>query len=127
MKSIFEYTIREGLVVTNTTMLISKTMIDEDEDVYDMIDNGIGNYDNSFQPGSFGGSSQVGVSLSQTRLDLENVVDDTLVATGTFYKQALPLFQEIMNSCSTKVQKDECMEITRNQNMKHIDAKGIHS
>ena len=43
-------------------MLRSKTMIDEDE--YDMIDNGIGNCDNSFQTGSFGGSSQVDVSLS---------------------------------------------------------------
>ena len=84
-------------------MLRFKTMIDEDE--YEMIDNGIGDYDNSFEPGLLGGSSQVDVSLSQTRINWEKVVDDTLVTNGTFYKQALPLFQEMMNSCSTKVTK----------------------
>ena len=43
-------------------MLRFKTMIDEDE--YEMIDNGIGDSDNSFQPGSFEMPSQVDVSLS---------------------------------------------------------------
>ena len=32
-----------------------------------------------------------------------------------------------MNSCSTKVQFDELWKIMRNQNMKHIAAKGINS
>ena len=77
-------------------MLRAKTMLDEDE--YDMIDNRIDDYNNSFQPGSFGGSSQVDVNLSQIRIELENVVDSNIVTTGTFYKKSLPLFQEIMNS-----------------------------
>ena len=51
-----------------------------------MIDNDIGNYNNSFQPESFGGSSQVDVSLLQTRIELENNVADSLVATDVFYK-----------------------------------------
>ena len=51
MKRIFEYTGTYGLVLTHILTLRSKTMIDEDE--YDIIDNNIGNYDNSFQPGSF--------------------------------------------------------------------------
>ena len=97
MKRIFEYTGRESHMITNTMMLRSKTMLDEDE--YDIIDNGIGDYDNLFQSGFFGWSSQVDVILSQTRIDLDNVVDDTLESIGTFYKQALPLFQEMMNSC----------------------------
>ena len=46
------------------------------------------------------------VSISQTRIELENVVDD--------------------NSCSTKVQTDELCRIVRNQNMKHIATKGIN-
>ena len=54
MKRILEYTGREGPVITNTLTLRSKTMIDEDE--YNVIDNEISNYDNSFQPGSFGGT-----------------------------------------------------------------------
>ena len=55
MKKIFENTGRKGPVITNTLTLRSKIMIDEDE--YDMIDSDIGNYDNSFQPGSLGGIS----------------------------------------------------------------------
>ena len=58
---------------------------------------------------------------------MENLVDDTLVTTGTFYKQALPLFQEMMNRCSTKVKVDELCKIMRNRNMKHINAKDISS
>ena len=52
---IVEYTGREGSVLTNTLMLRSKTMIDKDK--HDMIYNEIGNYDNTFQPVSFEGSS----------------------------------------------------------------------
>ena len=57
MKRIVEYAGTKGPVFTNTLLLSSKTMIDEDE--YDIIDNEIGNNDNSFQPGPFGGTSQV--------------------------------------------------------------------
>ena len=78
------------------------------------------------KPGTFGGSSEVDVSLSQTMIESENVVDDTLVTTRTFHKQALPLFQEMTNSCSTKVQFDELFKMLRNQNMKHITAKFIN-
>ena len=67
------------------------------------------------------------VSLPQTRIDLENVVDDTIVITGTFYKQVLPIFQEMMNSCSSRVQFDECMQMMINQHMKYIAAKSINS
>ena len=68
-----------------------------------MKDNGIGIYGNSFQSESFEGSSYVDVSLSQTRIKSQNIVDNTLVTTSKFYKQALPVFQEMINSCSTKV------------------------
>ena len=84
-------------IITNIFPLKSKTMINEDE--YDMIDNGICNYDNLFQPGSSGGMSQVDVSLSQTRIDLDNVVNGTIMITGTFYKQALPSFLMKVTSC----------------------------
>ena len=49
MNMTFEYTGRKDPVVTNKLTLRSKTMIGEDE--YDTIDNDVGNYDNSFQPG----------------------------------------------------------------------------
>ena len=55
-------------------------------------------YSDPFQPGTFWGSSEVDLSLSQTRIEFENVVNSNLVTIGTFYKQTLPLFQETMNS-----------------------------
>ena len=67
------------------------------------------------------------IHISQIKIDLENVVDATLVTTGTFYKQLLPIFQEMTNSCSTNVNFDECVEVMINKNMKHINAKGINT
>ena len=58
---------------------------------------------------------------------MKNVVYYYLVTAGTFYEQAIPLFQEMMNSCSTKVQFDDLSDVIINQNMKHIAAKGINS
>ena len=58
---------------------------------------------------------------------MENIVENTLVTTSTFYKKALPLLQEMMNSYSTKVQFDELSEIMINRYIKHIATKGIHS
>ena len=43
------------------------------------------------------------VILSQTRIDFDNLVDDTIVKPDIFYKQGLPLFQEMINSCSAKI------------------------
>ena len=100
MKRIVNHTGNKGPVIKNTTTLSHETMIDEGE--FDIISNDIGHYD-PFQPATFGGSSEVDVSLYQTRIELESIVDDILVTTGTFYKQVLPIFQETMNSCSIKV------------------------
>ena len=62
IKRIFKYTDREDPVIKNKMLLWSKTILDEGK--YQMIDNGIGDYDNLFKPGLFGGSSYVDVSLS---------------------------------------------------------------
>ena len=125
MRRIVDYTGNKGLVIKNTLMLSSKNMTDEEDD--DIINNDFG-YFAQFTPGIFRGSSEVDVSISQTRTELENVGDDTLVTTCTFYKKELPLYQEMMNRCSTKVvQFDIFCKMTRNQNMKHIAAKGINS
>ena len=122
--SIVNHTENKFPVIKKTMMLSSKTMIDEKEN--EIVNNDF-RYSDPFQPGTFAGSSEVDVSLSQTRIEFENIVDDTLVTTGTFYKQPVPLFQEMTNSCSTKVQFDTLFKMMRNQNTKHIAAKGINS
>ena len=124
MRKIVDHTGNKGPGIKNTTFLSSKTMIDEEGD--EIFNNDFGHSD-PFQPGTFEGSSELGVSLSQTRIEFEKIVDNIIVNTGIFYKQALPLFQEMMNSCSTKVQFDELCKMMRTQNMKYIAAKGIRS
>ena len=52
--------------IGNTMMLSSETMIDKDE--FDIINIDIGHYDHLLQPGIFGGSSEVDVSLYQARI-----------------------------------------------------------
>ena len=69
-------------------MLRSKTMIDDE------ITNNDFGHSAPFQPRIFGVSSEVNVSLYQTRIEFENVVNDTLVNIGIFYKQVLPLFKK---------------------------------
>ena len=89
MRMIVNHTGNKGPVITNTMIIASETMIAKE--YFDIINNDFG-HSAPFQPGTFGGLSEVDVSLSQMRIELDNVVNDTLVTTGTFYKQALPLF-----------------------------------
>ena len=91
LKNIVNYTGNRVLVITQKMLLTSETMIDEE--YFDIINNDFG-HSNPFQPGTFGVSSEVDVSISQTRVELENIGDSTIVTTGTFYKKALPLFKK---------------------------------
>ena len=92
MKRIVNHTENEAPVIKSIMMLSSKTISDEDE--FDIINNDIGHYDNPFQPGIFGGPSEVDISLSQTRIELENVVDDPLVTTGIFINKHSLFFKK---------------------------------
>ena len=66
MKRIVNHTGNKCPVVADTTTLSSENMIDKDE--YDKINNDISHYDNLFQPGKFGASPELDVSLSQIRI-----------------------------------------------------------
>ena len=82
-RRIVSYTGNKGPFIKNTMMLSSKIMIDEEQD--EIIKNDFG-HSAQFQLGTFRGPSEVDISLSQTRIKFENVVDDRFVNTGTFYK-----------------------------------------
>ena len=79
MRRIVNYTGNQGSVIIDTMMLSCNTMINDD----DIINNDFDHFD-QFTQGNFGGSSAVNVSLYQTRIELENVVDDTIVTTCEF-------------------------------------------
>ena len=76
---------------------------------------------------SMGGSSNVECSLSQDRAMMADTFDSNLVTHNHYYKQALPIFEEMISSCNSKVQFDELMQVMRNQHMKHVASKGINA
>ena len=72
-------------------VLSCKTMIDEGDN--EIIINDFGHSD-QFTSGIFGGSSEVDVRLPQTRIELENVVDGTLVTIGHFINKHSLFFKK---------------------------------
>ena len=60
MKSIMSHTGNKGSVITNINMLTSETLIDIED--FNIINNNVGHSD-IFQPDTFGGLSEVNVSL----------------------------------------------------------------
>ena len=68
MRRIVDQTGNKGLVIKYTMMLSSETMIDDEDD--EIINNDFGHLA-QFHPRTFGGSSEVDASLSQTRIELE--------------------------------------------------------
>ena len=95
LKRVVYHTRNKDRDITNIMLLHPKTMIDKDE--FDIITNDIGHYDNILQPGTFGGSSEEDVNPFSNK-DWIGVV-----TTYRFYKQAPPLFQEMMSDWSIKV------------------------
>ena len=76
---------------------------------------------------SFGGSSQVEIQLSQDRSHLNDAIDLNLVSYNKYYKEALPVFEEMISSCRNEIQFKEMMELMRIQHMKHVMSKGINA
>ena len=46
---------------------------------------------------------------------------------SSYYKYALPVFEEMMNSCKTKKQFDDVIKIIGTQHFKHIAENGMLS
>ena len=76
---------------------------------------------------NMGGSLQVECFLSQQREYNDNHVVKPGTERNTYYKEALPLFEEMVNSCPNKHLFDEMCEILRNRHMIHIASRGINN
>ena len=74
---------------------------------------------------NMGGSSQVKCYLSQLREENDNNVVSNYTPRNTYYKESLPLFKEMVNSCPNKHLFDEMRELTGNIHMVHISSRGI--
>ena len=75
---------------------------------------------------SFGGASDMCITLSQTHADYEEIVEDQLNSiTMNFYKEGLPAYEEMIRTCPNRKAFDECMEMMRTRHTFHVCSKGI--
>ena len=65
--------------------------------------------------------------LSQDISAMDDNLNVTSTTTGRYYKEDLPLFEEMIYSCSNDVQFNEMMHAMRAQHMKNQCAKGINT
>ena len=105
------------LDVMETTFEVSK--LDDDKSSFKGID--LDEIDN------IGGSSQVQCYLSQKNEENDNYVEKISTQRNTYYKEALPLFEEMINSYPNKYIFDEMCQLTRNRHMIHISSRGINN
>ena len=126
MKAILEHTDKHGPVLKDSIPLHSTTLEDESDNDSMFINN-----DNESNviidhcPVHFGGSSQTQTQLSTARLAIDNAPTmNMVIATSTYYKLALPMFEDMMNSCSTKPQFEEVINMMKTKHYKHLSENG---
>ena len=95
--------------------------VTEYDDVHSTMDMNIDQMDN------MGGSSQVECQLSQHREETDNNIDSYVSHRNTYYKEALPLFEEMVNSCPNEYLFKEMCTILRNRHMVHLATRGINN
>ena len=76
---------------------------------------------------NIGGSLQAQCYLSQNNEANGNHVDKISTQRNTYYKEALPLFEEMIKSCPNKYMFDEMCQLTRNRHMIQISSRGINN
>ena len=77
------------------------------------------------QMDNMGGSSQVEYYLTQHIEENDNNIDTFASPRNTYYKEALPLFEEVVNSFPNEYLFKKICEVLRNRRMVHISSRGI--
>lgn len=95
--------------------------VSEYDDIDSTMDTKIDEMDN------MGGSSQVECQLSQHREEIDNNIDHFGSHRNTYYREALPLFEEMVNSCPNDYLFKEMCTILRNRHMVHVASRGINN
>ena len=76
---------------------------------------------------NMGGSSQVECYLSQHREEIDDNIDILGSHRNTYYRDALPLFEEMVNSCPNDYLFKEMCTILRNRHMVHVASRGVNN
>ena len=76
----------------------------------------------------FGGSLQTESQLSTARLVITNAPNNNeVISTSSHYKHALPVFEDIMNSCKKKKQFEDFVNMMKTQHYKHVSKNSVLS
>ena len=74
----------------------------------------------------FGGSSQTETQLSTARLAIDNAPNNNeVIEVSKYYQLALPVYEDMMNSCKTKKQFEDVIKIMETQHFKHVSENGV--
>ena len=129
MKSILFHTNKKGPVLTNSIPLYDQEVIDHDE--RNMEDEFMNNPDDSDDnicecTTEFGGSSQTETQLSNARLAIDNAPNNNeVIEVSKYYQLALPVYEDMMNSCKTKKQFEDVIKLMETQHIKHVSENGV--
>ena len=73
----------------------------------------------------FGGLSQTDTHMSTERLAFGNVNEPNIVLpTSDYYKRALPVFEEMINTCKSEIQLQNAIHIMRGQHYHNVASNG---
>jgi len=122
MIKILEHTNTHGPVLKDSIQLCDQTSNDESNTDCIFINNGDESDDNiDGCTAHFGGSSQTETQLSTARLAIDNAAPmNEVIQTSSYYKLALPLFEDMMNSCKTIEQFKKDCETLERRHYEHI-------
>ena len=81
-----------------------------------------------FQANEFGGNASVSVHLSQDNQQYQEDNDVNIdVNDNSYYKRGLPLYEDMMRSCTNEKQLQECLTLMSAQHYKHVAEKGTNA
>ena len=129
MKSILLHTNEKGPVLKNSIPLHDQEV--PDHDVCDIEDEFMNNPDDSNDnmcdcTTEFGGSSQTETQLSTARLAIDNAPNNNeVIEVSKYYQLAIPVYEEMMNSCKTKRQFEDVIKLMETQHFKHVSENGV--
>ena len=111
--------IKDAIQVDVLETIFEVNQIEDDNSVSDDLD--------LDEMNNIGGSSQVQCYLSQQNEDNDNDAEKNNSQRNTYYKEALPLFEDMVNSCPNKNLFNDMCQFMRDRHMIHIASRGYNN
>ena len=72
----------------------------------------------------FGGLSQTDTHMSTERLAFGNVEQPDVLPMSDYYKRALPVFEDMINTCQSKIQLQKAIHVMKSQHYHNVASNG---